>query len=64
MSARRLSSTLVAMSGTSLNAKSAGCCKLAIRHLQCGVLNELAPNGMSEGGYELWKVVGEVQPAH
>jgi hypothetical protein len=37
--------------------------KLAVRH-ECGALNEIAPNGMSEAGYELWKVVGEVQPAH
>ena len=64
MSARRLSSTLGAMSGKSRNAKSAGCCKLAIRHLQCGALNELAPHGVSEDGHELWKVVGEVRAIH
>jgi hypothetical protein len=52
------------MSGTSLNAKSAGCCKLAIRHLQCGAFNELAPHGVSEDGHELWKVVGEVRAIH
>ena len=37
--------------------------KLAIRH-ECGALNELAPNGKSEDGYELWKVVGHVRPMH
>jgi hypothetical protein len=28
-----------------------------------GALDGLAPNGMSENGRELWKVVGEVEPA-
>jgi hypothetical protein len=37
--------------------------KLTVRHQDCGALNELAPNGRSEDGRELWKVVGEVQPA-
>ena len=35
-----------------------------MRRLVCGALNELVPNGMSEDGYELWKVIGEVRPAH
>jgi hypothetical protein len=26
--------------------------------------DKTAPNGMSEDGYELWKVVGEVEPMH
>ena len=39
------------------------CGKLGFRH-NCGALNELAPNGMSEDGYELWKVVGEVRSVH
>ena len=38
--------------------------KLAARHTDCGAVNELAPNGTSEAGYELWKVVGEVRPVH
>lgn len=38
--------------------------RFAIRHHDCGALNELAPNGTSEDGHELWKVVGEVRPAH
>jgi hypothetical protein len=38
--------------------------KPAIRHEDCGALNEIAPNGMSEDGFELWKVVGEVEPMH
>jgi hypothetical protein len=38
--------------------------KLAVRHLDCGALNELVPNGTDEDGNELWKVVGEVEPAH
>ena len=37
--------------------------KLAVRH-ECGARNEIASNGMSEAGYELWKVVGEVRPVH
>lgn len=37
--------------------------KLIVHHLVCGALNEIAPNGMSDDGHELWKVVGEVRPA-
>jgi hypothetical protein len=37
--------------------------KPAIRH-DCGALNEVKPHGMSEAGYELWKVIGEVRPMH
>jgi hypothetical protein len=37
--------------------------KAAVRH-KCGALNELAPNGTSEDGDKLWKVVGEIEPAH
>jgi hypothetical protein len=36
--------------------------KLAIRHLDCGALNELRPNGISDDGHKLWKVVGEIAP--
>jgi hypothetical protein len=38
--------------------------RLAVRHLECGAVNEIAPNGTSEDGYELWRVVGEVRPVH
>jgi len=38
--------------------------KLAVRHSDCGALNEIAPNGMSEDGRELYRVVGEVEPIH
>jgi hypothetical protein len=38
--------------------------KLARRHEDCGALNELPPNGESEDGSELWKVVGEVRHVH
>ena len=38
--------------------------KLAVRHKDCGALNELARSGATEQGHELWKVVGEVRPAH
>jgi hypothetical protein len=38
--------------------------KLAVRHQECGAQNKLAPNGMSEDGHELWKVVGEVEAMH
>jgi hypothetical protein len=38
--------------------------KLVVRHLECGAPNELAPNGMSADGHELWKVVGVVRPLH
>jgi hypothetical protein len=38
--------------------------KLTVRHQDCGALNELAPNGTSEDGDELWKVVGEARPVH
>jgi hypothetical protein len=49
---------------TGARAERAAGGKLAVRHLDCGALNELAPNGTSEYGGELWKVVGEVEPAH
>jgi hypothetical protein len=32
--------------------------------LDCGALNELVPNGMSDDGEERWKVVGEVATVH
>jgi hypothetical protein len=38
--------------------------KPAVRHLECGALNELAAHGVSNDGHELWKVIGEVEPAH
>jgi hypothetical protein len=38
--------------------------KLTVRHQDCGALNKIAQNGMSEDGYELWKVVGEVPAMH
>ena len=37
--------------------------KPAVRH-ECGALNEIAPNGVTKDGQELWKVVGEIQPTH
>jgi hypothetical protein len=36
--------------------------KLAVRHQDCAALNELASNGMTEGGRELYKAVGELRP--
>jgi hypothetical protein len=38
--------------------------KLAVRHEDCGALNEIEPRGKSKDGQELWKVVGEVETAH
>jgi hypothetical protein len=38
--------------------------KLTVRHQDCAALNEVKPNGVSQVGYELWKVVGEVRPMH
>ena len=37
---------------------------LGVRHQDCRALNELAPNGTSEDGRELNKVVGEPRPMH
>jgi flavoprotein len=38
--------------------------KLAVRCQDCGAINEIMPHGTSEDGRELYKVVGEVRPAH
>ena len=55
-------STAFVFTGARVEPAPAG--KLAVRHEDCGALNELASNGMSEAGYELWKVIGEVRPVH
>ncbi len=38
--------------------------KFTVRHVDCGVLNEIVPYGTSEDGRELWKVVGQIETAH
>jgi hypothetical protein len=34
--------------------------KLAVRHFDCGALNEIASNSRDAEGRELWTVVGDV----
>jgi hypothetical protein len=48
-------STAFTFTGTRVEHAQGG--KTAIRRLECSALNEIAPNGMSEGGYELYRVV-------
>jgi hypothetical protein len=38
--------------------------RLAVRHQDCGALNEIVPYGTSEDRRELYKVVGEVRSVH
>jgi hypothetical protein len=35
--------------------------KLAVRHLDCGALNEIKVSGETEEGHDFYGVVGEVQ---
>ena len=37
---------------------------MRVRHDDCGALNEITPNGKSEDGNGLWKVLGEAETAH
>jgi hypothetical protein len=53
--------TAFTFTGARVERAAAG--RVAVRHQDCGALNELAPSGERERGREQWKVVGEIEPA-